>query len=155
MDRRILPAAPGAMPGNASSPSHSGQPYSGHPSNEDDAQGTKSSGRSGTGSKRRTKKDGEPDAGEDEEGAKKKKSKRRKVDHACVYCRSVGSSFRCNRDAQGSFSWCRRSHMTCDSGRVSCLILVYGLVLNSVRSHANDGKMHPELSETNVNVEFE
>jgi transcription activator of gluconeogenesis len=91
MDRRILPAAPAAIPGNANgSPSHPGQPYlGGHLSNEDDAHGVKNSGRSGAGTKRRTKKDGEVDGGDDDDGAKKKKSKRRKVDHACVYCRSV------------------------------------------------------------------
>lgn len=87
MDRRILPAAPGGMPVNVSSPSHSAQQYSGNPSNEDADDGAKGSGRSGTGIKRRTKKDGDAEAGDDEEGPKKKKSKRRKVDHACVYCR--------------------------------------------------------------------
>ena len=93
MDRRILPAAPGAMQGNVGGPpSHPGQAFiGGHPSNDDD--GTKNSGRSGTGTKRRTKKDGEVEGGEDDDGVKKKKSKRRKVDHACVYCRSVMSSF--------------------------------------------------------------
>ena len=85
MDRRILPAA-GVIPSNASPPSHSGQPYSGHPLNEDDAS-TKNSGRPGPGIKRRTKKEGETEGGDDEESPKKKKSKRRKVDHACVYCR--------------------------------------------------------------------
>jgi hypothetical protein len=88
MDRRILPAAP---PGISNVPqSQSGHPYlSSQPFNEDEAQGSKGSGRSGGGTKRRTKKDGDVEAGDDEEGGKKKKSKRRKVDHACVYCRSV------------------------------------------------------------------
>ncbi|KAF8581200.1 hypothetical protein K439DRAFT_1516623 [Ramaria rubella] len=102
MDRRILPAAPGGITdgGASASPTQSGQGYLvGQPSNEDvSLQGTKGPGRSGgTAAKRRTKKDGEGDVVDVEEGTKKKKSKRRKVDHACVYC--------------------RRSHMTCDSGR--------------------------------------
>ena len=125
MDRRILPAAPGAIQRNANnSPSHSGQSYmGGQPSNEDDVNhASKSSARSGTGTKRRSKKEGDAEGGDEEEGAKKKKVKRRKVDHACVYCRSVLSGFYGVDDVAQEhiiLTGCRRSHMTCDAGRVS------------------------------------
>ena len=83
MDRRILPAVPPST-SNASQ-SQPGHVYlAGQPSTEED-------GRAGrpSGGKRRTKKDGDVEAVDDEDGGKKKKLKRRKVDHACVYCRSV------------------------------------------------------------------
>ncbi|KIJ37018.1 hypothetical protein M422DRAFT_232009 [Sphaerobolus stellatus SS14] len=65
--------------------------------NDHGGSGAGSSANNGTGKRRAKKDDDGTGADGEEDGGRKKKAKRRKVDHACVYC--------------------RRSHMTCDSGR--------------------------------------